>query len=98
MHKIRFAQDLALYNLTLSEEIERFDGGAHLEAWNSDPNWQGVRRVTEALPAIQDDWGETIFAANVVFEPLVGELFRSGLVSSARPATATSSLPPWWRG
>jgi propane monooxygenase small subunit len=80
MHKIRFAQDLALYNLTLSEEIERFDGSAHLEAWNSDPIWQGVRRVTEALPAIQDDWGETIFAANVVFEPLVGELFRSGLV------------------
>jgi propane 2-monooxygenase small subunit len=80
MHKIRFAQDLALYNLTLSEEIERFDGAAHLEAWNSDPIWQGVRKVTEALPAIQDDWGESIFAANVVFEPLVGELFRSGLV------------------
>ncbi|HEY0573583.1 MAG TPA: toluene hydroxylase [Pseudonocardia sp.] len=80
MHKIRFAQDLALYNLTLSEEIERFDGSAHLEAWNSDPNWQGVRKVTEALPAIQDDWGESVFAANVVFEPLVSELFRSGLV------------------
>jgi propane monooxygenase small subunit len=80
MHKIRFAQDLALYNLTLSEEIERFDGSAHLEAWNSDPNWQGVRKVTEALPAIQDDWGESVFATNVVFEPLVGELFRSGLV------------------
>jgi propane monooxygenase small subunit len=80
MHKIRFAQDLALYNLTLSEEIERFDGSAHLEAWNSDPIWQGVRKVTEALPAIQDDWGESIFAGNVVFEPLVGELFRSGLV------------------
>jgi hypothetical protein len=28
MHKIRFAQDLALYNLTLSEEIEGFDGTA----------------------------------------------------------------------
>ena len=25
-HKIRFAQDLALYNLTLTEEIEGFDG------------------------------------------------------------------------
>jgi len=80
MHKIRFAQDLALYILTLSEEMDRFDGSAHLEAWNSDPNWQGVRRVTEALPAIQDDWGESVFAGNVVFEPLVGELFRSGLV------------------
>ena len=31
MHRIRFAQDLALYNLTLSEEIEGFDGAAHVE-------------------------------------------------------------------
>ena len=34
-HKIRFAQDLALYNLTLSEEIEGFDGAAHIDAWNN---------------------------------------------------------------
>ena len=76
MHRIRFAQDLALYNLTLSEEIEGFDGAAHVETWNSDPAWQGVREVAEQLTAI-DDWAEAIFAANVVFEPLVGELFRS---------------------
>ena len=49
MHRIRFAQDLALYNLTLSEEIEGFDGAAHVETWNSDPAWQGVRRVAEQL-------------------------------------------------
>jgi len=80
MHAIRFAQDLALYNLTLTEEIDGFDGAAHLDAWNSDPAWQGARKACEALTAIQDDWGETMFAANVVFQPLVGELFRSGLV------------------
>ncbi|MGH3626179.1 MAG: toluene hydroxylase [Sciscionella sp.] len=79
MHKIRFAQDLALYNLTLSEEVEGFDGAAHVETWNSDPTWQGVRKVAEALTEI-DDWGEAIFAGNVIFEPLVGELFRSNLV------------------
>jgi propane monooxygenase small subunit len=79
-HKIRFAQDLALYNLTLSEEIPDFDGTAHLDAWNNDPAWQGVRKVTEALTAVDDDWGESIFAANIIFEPLVGELFRSNLV------------------
>jgi propane monooxygenase small subunit len=79
-HKIRFAQDLALYNLTLTEEIEGFDGTAHLAAWNSDPEWQGIRKVCEALTAIEDDWGEAVLAANVVFEPLLGELFRSNLV------------------
>ena len=85
MHRIRFAQDLALYNLTLSEVVEGFDGQAHLDAWNNDPVWQGVRRVAEQLTSI-DDWAEAIFAANVVFEPLVGELFRSGLVQQASPA------------
>jgi propane monooxygenase small subunit len=78
--KIRFAQDLALYNLTLTEEIDGFDGSAHLAAWDSDTEWQGVRKVCETLTAVQDDWGEAIFAANVVFEPLLGELFRSNLV------------------
>jgi propane monooxygenase small subunit len=79
-HKIRFAQDLALYNLTLTEEIEGFDGTAHLDAWNNDPAWQGARKLCEALTAVEDDWGEAIFATNIVFEPLIGELFRSGLV------------------
>jgi propane monooxygenase small subunit len=82
-HKIRFAQDLALYNLTLTEEIEGFDGTAHLDAWNNDAEWQGVRKVTEALTAVHDDWGEMIFGTNIVFEPLVGELFRSNLVMQA---------------
>jgi propane monooxygenase small subunit len=79
-HKIRFAQDLALYNLTLTEEIEGFDGAAHLDAWNNDAEWQGARKVCEALTAVNDDWGESIFATNIVFEPLIGELFRSNLV------------------
>jgi len=82
MHLIRAAQDLALYQLTLSEEIEGFDGGAHLEAWNSDPEWQGVRDTAERLTAV-DDWAEAIFAANIVFQPLIGELFRSQLVQQA---------------
>ena len=43
-HKIRFAQDLALYNLTLSEEIEEFDGSAHVDAWNNDHRMAGRPR------------------------------------------------------
>jgi len=79
-HKIRLAQDLALFNLTLSEEIDGFDGTAHVDAWNNDAEWQGAREVCESLTAVNDDWGEAIFATNVVFEPLVGELFRSNLI------------------
>src|SRR5258707_9819767 len=40
-----------------------------------------------------DDWCEAIFAANVVFEPLVGELFRSGLVQHAAPRNGDFVTP-----
>jgi propane 2-monooxygenase small subunit len=76
MHKLRFAQDLVLYNLELSEEIDGFDGQVHRAAWMEDPSWQGVRENVERLTAVRD-WAEAVFAANYVFEPLVGELFRS---------------------
>jgi propane monooxygenase small subunit len=92
MHRIRSAQDLALYNLTLSEEIAIFDGTAHIDCWNNDPAWQGVREMTERLTAI-DDWCEAIFAANVVFEPLVGELLRSNLVQHAAPRNGDFVTP-----
>jgi propane monooxygenase small subunit len=92
MHRIRFAQDLALYNLTLSEEIDGFDGAAHLSAWNEDPAWQGVREVAEQLTCV-DDWAEAIFATNIVFEPLVGELFRSHLVQQAAPTNGDYVTP-----
>ncbi len=92
MHRIRSAQDLALYNLTLSEEIDGFDGAAHIETWNSDPAWQVVRDLAERLTGI-DDWCEAIFAANVVVEPLVGELFRSHLVQQAAPRNGDFVTP-----
>jgi propane monooxygenase small subunit len=78
-HKLRFGQDLILYNLELSEEIEGFDGSAHKDAWIDDPVWQGTRENVERITAARD-WAEAFFAAAVVFEPLVGELFRSEFV------------------
>jgi len=78
-HKLRFAQDLVLYNLDISEELADFDGGAHRDAWQSDPVWQGVRENVERLTATRD-WAEAFFATAIVFEPLVGELFRSHFV------------------
>jgi len=82
LHKLRFAQDLILYNLALSEEVESFDGAAHKEAWQTDPIWQPTRELVETLTAIRD-WGEALFATTVVFEPIIGELFRAGFVMQA---------------
>src|SRR6267378_2052200 len=84
--------ELALFNLTLTEEVPGFNGTAHLETWNEDPAWRGVREVAEQLTGI-DDWCEAIFAANVVFEPLVGELFRSHLVQHAAPRNGDFVTP-----
>ena len=82
LHKLRFAQDLILYNLTLSEEIDGFDGSIHKQTWQEDPIWQPTRELVEGLTGIRD-WGEALFATTVVFEPLIGELFRSGFVMQA---------------
>jgi propane monooxygenase small subunit len=48
--------------------------------------------VAEQLTGI-DDWAEAIFAANIVFEPLVGELFRSHLVQQASPGNGDFVTP-----
>src|SRR3954463_10015113 len=82
LHKLRFAQDLILYNLALSEEVEGFEGSVHKEVWQSDPIWQPTRELVEGLTGIRD-WSEAFFATTVVFEQLVGELFRSGFVMQA---------------
>jgi propane monooxygenase small subunit len=92
MHKMRFAQDLALYNLSLSDEIPEFDGRAHLDTWKKATAWQGVRECVERLTAI-DDWAEAVFCTNVVFEPLIGELFRSRLVMQASSANGDFCTP-----
>ena len=81
-HKLRFAQDLILYNLEVSDQIEGFQGSVHKEVWQQDPVWQSTRENVERLTGIRD-WAEAFFATAVVFEPLVGELFRSGFVMQA---------------
>jgi propane monooxygenase small subunit len=79
MDKLRFAQDLALYNMELSENIPNFNGSVHKQVWLDDPVWFDTRENVERLTAVPD-WAEQVFATNVIFEPLVGELFRSQFV------------------
>ncbi|MBV9819517.1 MAG: hypothetical protein JOZ07_14385 [Solirubrobacterales bacterium] len=81
-HKLRFGQDLILYNLELTEDVDGFDGSAHLDAWNNDPIWQGVRENVEGITGIRD-WAKACFVALCIFEPLVGELFRSEFIMQA---------------
>jgi len=93
VHKMRAAQDIALFNLEVSEELpDNFEASVHQEVWLEDPIWQAVRENVELMFDI-DDWLEAVFAANIVFEPLVGELFRSGFAMHTAPAQGDFVTP-----
>ena len=92
MHKLRIAQDLALYSLEVSDARPGFDGTAHLAAWGSDPVWQPLRENVELLTTVRD-WAEAVVATNLAFEPLVGELFRSYFVMSTAAANGDFVTP-----
>ncbi|WP_017727841.1 hypothetical protein [Halalkalibacterium ligniniphilum] len=76
--KLRYGQDLALYIMNIANEIE-FDEAAGKQHWLKNNEWQGVREVVENFTA-STDWAEQVFAANLIYEPLVSELFRSGFL------------------
>jgi propane monooxygenase small subunit len=76
--KLRYAQDLALYMGEIASMVE-LDEAAGKDNWLNNPIWQGVREVVETIGA-SSDWSEQTFAINLVYEPLVGELFRSGFL------------------
>jgi propane monooxygenase small subunit len=92
MHKLRIAQDLALFSLEISEELSDFDGAVHRQTWMSDPIWQPARENVERLTAVRD-WLEAVTATNLLFEPLVGELFRSSYVMGTGAANGDYVTP-----
>ena len=78
-YKLRFAQDLTLYLGELALDLDGFDLDAGKKHWLEDPAWQGTRQSIETIMGATD-YLEQYFATNVIFEPLLGELFRSGFV------------------
>lgn len=82
-YKLRLAQDITLYLGDIGLDIA-IDGDAGKQIWLNDPAWQGVRKAIEAILAAGDHI-EIYFAVNVVFEALVGELFRTGFILRAGP-------------
>ena len=84
-YKLRFAQDLTLYLAEIGFDLEGFDTNAGKKHWLEDPIWQGTRKSIESIMGATD-YLEQYFATNCVFEPLVGELFRSGFIMQMAPA------------
>lgn len=78
-YKLRFAQDLTLYLGEIALDLPGFDLDAGKQHWLNDPTWQATRLAVETIGGATD-YLEKYFAVNVVFEPLVGDLFRSGFI------------------
>ena len=81
-YKMRFAQDLTLYLSDIGMDIDGFDADIGKKHWLEDPMWQPTRQLIETIGGATD-YMEQYFATNIVFEPLVGELFRSGFIMQA---------------
>ena len=84
-YKMRFAQDITLYLSEIALDLPGFDFAAGKQHWLEDPIWQGVRKSIESIMG-SNDYLEQYFATNVVFESLLGELFRSGFLMQAAGA------------
>ena len=81
-YKMRFAQDLTLYLGDIGQDITGFDSEIGKKHWLEDPMWQPTRLLIETIGGATD-YMEQYFATNIVFEPMVGELFRSGFIMQA---------------
>ncbi len=91
-YKLRLAQDLTLYLAEIGLDIPGWNDEAGKKTWLEDPAWQGVREAVEAIMGA-DDYLEQYFAINIVFEPLVGELVRSGFFIPVGSANKDSMTP-----
>ena len=91
-YKLRFAPDLTLYLSEIGLDIDGFDNKAGKQHWLEDPIWQGTRKSIESIMGSQD-YLEQYLAVNLVFEPLVGELFRSGFIMQCAAAQGDFVTP-----
>jgi propane 2-monooxygenase small subunit len=78
-YKLRLAQDITLYLAEIGMDIKGWDDEAGKKFWLEDDIWQGTRKCVETIMG-SPDYLEQYFAINLIFEPLVGELFRSGFL------------------
>jgi propane monooxygenase small subunit len=92
-YKLRLAQDITLYLAELGMDIPGFDDQAGKRVWLEDETWQGTREAVETIMG-STDYLEQYFAINIVFEPLVGELFRSGFLMQVASSNRDFITPP----
>lgn len=92
-YKMRLTQDITLYLAEIGMDIDGWNDELGKQAWLEDPIWQPCREAIETIMG-SEDYLEQYFATNIVFEPLVGELIRSGFFMQAAAANNDFITPP----
>lgn len=92
-YKMRLTQDITLYLAEIGMDIDGWDDELGKKTWLEDPIWQPCREAIETIMG-SEDYLEQYFAINIVFEPLVGELVRSGFFMQAAAANNDFITPP----
>lgn len=92
-YKMRLCQDITLYLAEIGMDIEGWNDELGKKTWLEDPIWQPTREAIETIMGTVD-YLEQYFAINIIFEPLVGELFRSGFLMQAAAANNDFITPP----
>ncbi len=92
-YKMRLTQDITLYLAEIGMDIDGWDDELGKKNWLEDPIWQPCREAIETIMG-SEDYLEQYFAINIVFEPLVGELIRSGFFMQAAAANNDFITPP----
>ncbi|MBA2765023.1 MAG: hypothetical protein H0U42_10140 [Thermoleophilaceae bacterium] len=90
--KQRFAQSMVLYALDLEPHFGPMPIEPARDRWLEHPAWQPARDYVERLRTVLD-WGETLVAVNLCFEPLVGVLIQRELGMRAASANGDSVTP-----
>lgn len=92
-YKMRLTQDITLYLAEIGMDIEGWSDELGKQTWLEDPIWQPCREAIETIMGCED-YLEQYFAINILFEPLVGELIRSGFFMQAAAANNDFITPP----
>lgn len=91
-YKLRLAQDITLYLAEIGMDVPGWNDEVGKMVWLEDPAWQATRAAVETIMGAED-YLEQYFAINIVFEPLVGELFRSGFLMQVAAANGDFMTP-----
>ena len=90
--KVRHQQDIVHLIFDLKEALPGYSDEQARSAWMNSPALVPTREITERL-IDSDDWAEIVIVLGLVFEPLVGNLFKTEFMAKNAPNNGDAVTP-----